>query len=108
MDTPTLADVNIRGVAHRLVEKRLRRNSENLKQLQIELSLLDEQLDALSDDASEKEMRSLVSETPLALHEYRDAQKHVEALREQRQHLVQAIAAQKQSQDDLLDKLGDR
>ena len=108
MDTPTLADVNIRGVAQRLIEKRLRRNSENLKQLQIELTLLDEQLAALSDDASEKEMRSLVSETPLALHEYRDAQKHVDALQEQRHHLVQAIAAQKQSQDDLLDKLGDR
>ncbi|MEY4025883.1 MAG: hypothetical protein RL438_1396 [Actinomycetota bacterium] len=92
MDTPTLADVNIRGVAQRLIEKRLRRNSENLK----------------TDDASEKEMRSLVSETPLALHEYRDAQKHVDALQEQRHHLVQAIAAQKQSQDDLLDKLGDR
>ena len=108
MDTPTLADVNIRGVAQRLIEKRLRRNSENLKQLQIELTLLDEQLAALTDDASEKEMRSLVSETPLALHEYRDAQKHVDALQEQRHHLVQAIAAQKQSQDDLLDKLGDR
>jgi hypothetical protein len=79
MDTPTLADVNIRGVAQRLIEKRLRRNSENLKQLQIELTLLDEQLAALSDDASEKEMRSLVSETPLALYEFRDAQKHVDA-----------------------------
>ncbi|MEY4819699.1 MAG: hypothetical protein RL200_411 [Actinomycetota bacterium] len=108
MDTPTLADVNIRGVAQRLIEKRLRRNSENLKQLQIELTLLDEQLAALSDDANDKEMRSLVSETPLALHEFRDAQKHVDALQEQRNHLVRAIAEQKQNQDDLLDKLGNK
>ena len=106
MDTPTLADVNIRGVAQRLVEKRLRRNSENLKQLQTELTLLDEQLDALRDDANDKEMRSLVSETPLALHEYRDAQKHVEALHEHRDFLLRAIAEQTRNQDELLDSLG--
>jgi len=106
MDTPTLADVNIRGVAHRLIEKRLRRNSENVKQLQLELTLLDEQLAALSDDANEKEMRSLVSETPLALHEYRDAQKHVDALLDHRDFLLRAIAEQTRNQDDLLDRLG--
>jgi len=106
MDTPTLADVNFRGVAQRLIEKRLRRNSENLKQLQIELTLLNEQLDALSDDANDKEMRSLVSETPLALHEYRDAQKHVEALLENRNFLLRAIAEQTRNQDELLDRLG--
>jgi hypothetical protein len=106
MDTPTLADVNIRGVAQRLIEKRLRRNSENLKQLQIELAVLDEQLAALSEDANDKELRSLVSETPLALHEFRDALKHVDALQEQRNYLVHAIAEQKEYQNDLLDKLG--
>jgi septal ring factor EnvC (AmiA/AmiB activator) len=106
MDTPTLADVNIRGVAQRLIEKRLRRNSENLKQLQNELTLLDEQLDALRDDANDKEMRSLVSETPLALHEYRDAQKHVEALLEHRDFLLRSIAEQTRNQDELLDRLG--
>jgi len=40
------------------------------------------------------------------LHEFRDAQKHVDALQDQRNFLVRAIAEQKQSQDDLLDKLG--
>jgi len=106
MDTPTLADVNFRGVAQRLIEKRLRRNSENVKQLQTELTLLNEQLDVLSDDANDKEMRSLVSETPLALHEYRDAQKHVEALLEHRNFLLRAIAEQTRNQDELLDRLG--
>jgi hypothetical protein len=51
-------------------------------------------------------LRSLVSETPLALHEFRDAQKHVDALQEQRNYLVHAIAEQKEHQNDLLDKLG--
>jgi hypothetical protein len=77
-----------------------------LKQLQIELTILDEQLAALSEDANDKELRSLVSETPLALHEFRDAQKHVDALQEQRNYLVHAIAEQKEHQNDLLDKLG--
>ena len=106
MDTPTLADVHIRVVAHRLIEKRLRQNSENIKQLQHELTLLDEQLDALRDDANDKEMRSLVSETPLALHEFRDAQKHLEALLEHRDYLIRAIAEQTRNQDELLDRLG--
>jgi hypothetical protein len=67
---------------------------------------LDEQLAALSDDANEKEMRSLISETPLALHEYRDAQKHVDALLEHRDFLLRAIAEQTRNQDELLDRLG--
>jgi hypothetical protein len=77
-----------------------------LKQLQIELTILDEQLAALSEDANDKELRSFVSETPLALHEFRDAQKHVDVLQEQRNYLVHAIAEQKEHQNDLLDKLG--
>jgi hypothetical protein len=51
-------------------------------------------------------MRSLVSETPLALHEYRDAQKHVDALLEHRDFLLRAIAEQTRNQDELLDRLG--
>jgi chromosome segregation ATPase len=106
MDTPTLTDVNLRGVAQRLIEKRLRRNSETLKQLRIELAVLEEQLEALRDDAREKELRSLVSETPLALHEFRDAQKHVDAAEEQCAHLQKSIRDLTKDQDDLLDKLG--
>ena len=106
MDTPTITDVNLRGVAERLIERRLRRNSETLKQLRVELSTLEEQLDALRDDAREKELRSLVSETPLALHEFRDAQKHVDAVEEQYAHLQNSIRDLTKDQDDLLDKLG--
>ena len=64
-----------------------------------------EQLEALSDDAREKELRSLVAETPLALHEFRDADKHVQALMVQREHLTKSIAAFAEQQDALLDKL---
>ena len=108
MDTPTLTDVNRRGVAQRLIEKRLRRNSETLKQLQSEIALLEEQLHALREDAREKELRSLVSETPLASHEFRDAQKHVEAIETQFDHLKKLISGVTQEQDELLDKLGSK
>ena len=106
MDTPTLTDVNLHGVAQRLIEKRLRRNSETLKQLHVELAVLEEQLEALRDDAREKELRSLVSETPLALHEFRDAQRHVDAIEQQFSHLQTTIREVTNDQDELLDKLG--
>jgi hypothetical protein len=105
MVSSTLTAVKLRGVTQRLVEKRLRHNLASIKKLNTELALLDEQLEALSDDAREKELRSLVAETPLALHEFRDADKHVQALMVQREHLTKSIASFAEQQDALLDKL---
>jgi hypothetical protein len=105
MVSSTLTEVKLRGVAQRLVEKRLRHNLASIKKLTVDLAVLDEQLDALRDDARDKELRSLVAETPLALHEFRDADKHVQALLAQREHLVKSIASITEQQDALLDKL---
>ena len=92
-------------MARWLVEKRLSQSAERLRQLRAELAVVDEQLVFFNDAADEARLRSLVSETPLADHEHRDAQKHAEAMNRRRSELVGAIRDLERTQDELLDKL---
>jgi len=61
------------------VERSLRDVHGRLKRAREELAVLDEQLDVLNDVADDARIRSLVSETPLAGHEYTDAQRTADA-----------------------------
>ena len=89
-----------------MVERRLKANGKRLRALRAEVAVIDEQLAHLADDADDKGIRALVSETPGADHEYREAQAHAEAMRAHRAHVVQTIAELEQRQDELLDRLG--
>ena len=90
----------------RLIERRLVRGSLTLRQLREELRVVDEQLAMLTSDAHDKELRSLVAETPYAAFEHRDAQGHVNSLSLHRAHIVKEISELELRQDSLLDKLG--
>ncbi|MGH9247200.1 MAG: hypothetical protein ACRD29_23365 [Acidimicrobiales bacterium] len=87
-----------------LVERRLAQVSERLKELRAELSITDEQLAALGDAADDTRLRALVSETPLAEAEHRDAQRHVDSLAKHRAAVQSAIEELENAQDDLLDR----
>lgn len=67
--------------------------------------MLDEQLAVLNDAADEARLRSLVSETPMAAHEYSDAQRHATAAARARSAAAEAITELERRQDELLDKL---
>src|SRR5438067_6984250 len=88
-----------------LVEKRLSQSAERLKQLRAELKVVDEQLLFFAEAADEARLRALVSETPLADKEHRDAQKHAEAMTRRRTEIVGSIHDLERAQDELLDKL---
>lgn len=90
----------------RLIERRLVRGSLTLRQLREKLRIVDEQLTTLTDDADDKELRSLVAETPFATFEHRDAQGHVDSLGHYRDRIVKEISELEMRQDSLLDKLG--
>lgn len=90
----------------RLIERRLLRGSVTLRQLREELRVVDDQLAVLTDDADDKELRSLVAETPHAAFEHRDAQGHVDSLGQHRDHILREILELELRQDSLLDKLG--
>jgi len=87
------------------VERRLSDVTQGLKRAREELAVVQEQLTALAEAAEEARIRSMVSETPLAQREYREAQRHADAMARGRSDLVSSIAALQRSQDELLDRL---
>lgn len=96
----------MRGESSRAsLERKLRQVSDRLRQLHGELNVTDEQLQQLADEAEDARLRALVSETPLAGEEHRQAARHAEAMRRHRAHVVEEIQDLERSQDDLLDKL---
>ncbi|HJV08186.1 MAG TPA: hypothetical protein VJ653_00835, partial [Acidimicrobiales bacterium] len=66
-------------------------SAERLRQLRAELSVVDEQLAFLADAADDARLRAMVSETPMADKEHREAQKHADAMTRHRAQLVSQI-----------------
>lgn len=90
----------------RLAERRLRQLARRLRTLRDELRVVDDQLAHLADEAGDMGLRALVSETPGATHDYREAQAHADAMAQHRAHLLATIAELEVRQDQLLDSLG--
>lgn len=88
-----------------LVERRLTGVSGRLRALREELRVIDEQLLYLADEADDSRIRSLVSETPIAGHEFREANRHAEAMRSRRAEVLDTLSRLERRQDELLDQL---
>jgi cell division septum initiation protein DivIVA len=88
-----------------LVERKLSEAAERLRQLRGELGVVDEQLAFLTDAADDARLRAMVSETPMADKEHREAQKHADAMTRHRSQLVTQIAELEKAQDELLERL---
>ena len=89
----------------RLIERRLRETGVRLRRLREELSIVEEQLSHLDDEADDKALRSLVSETSGAGVEYREAQLHADAMRKHRLQVQNSILELEVRQDQLLDQM---
>lgn len=88
-----------------LVERRLTEVGERLKELRAELLLADEQLRHLADTADDARLRAMVSETPLAEREHRDAQRHADAMMRHQAQVRSDVERLERTQDELLDRL---
>jgi cell division septum initiation protein DivIVA len=88
-----------------LVERKLSEAAERLRQLRTELGVVDEQLAFLTDAADDARLRAMVSETPMADKEHREAQKHADAMLRHRSQLVTQIGELEKAQDELLERL---
>jgi hypothetical protein len=93
------------GVSKPLIERRLIDNGERVRALRDDLKVADEQLAHFNDEAEDARIRSLVSETPLAEREHRDADRHAQAMQKFRDQVAEEIAALESQQDALLDQL---
>jgi hypothetical protein len=87
------------------IERRLDDVTARLKRARAELAVVDEQLAVLADHADDAQIRALVSETPLAEREHREARRHADALARSRVAVVSTIAELERVQDDLLGRL---
>ena len=92
-------------MSKRLVERKLSEAAERLRQLRTELGVVDEQLAFLADAADDARLRAMVSETPMADKEHREAQKHADAMTRHRSQLVTQIGELEKAQDELLERL---
>jgi len=92
-------------MSRRLIERRLSDVHRRLQRARKELEIVDEQFAALAEAADEAQMRSLVSETPLAEVEHRDARRHADAMARSRVAVLESITDLERVQDQLLDKL---
>ncbi len=88
-----------------MLERRLSDSSQRLKRLRSDLAVADEQLAALADTVEETRLRALVSETTGAKREFRQAQRHADAMARHRTELIEAIANIQRIQDQLLDQM---
>ena len=88
-----------------LIERRLVDVATRLRQLNDDLRVHDEQLAHFVEEADDARLRSLVSETPLAEHEHREAARHAAAMERGRAEVVAEIARLESVQDELLDQL---
>jgi hypothetical protein len=86
------------------VERRLGQVAERLHELRGELAVSAEQLAHLADAADDARLRALVSETPLADQDHRQAERHAEAMRRHRAKVEAEIAKLERDQDELLDR----
>ncbi len=87
------------------IERRLIEGAAEIRSAREELRILDEQLAHFADSADDARLRALVSETPLASREHRDAARTVAALNKDRTVWVERIAKLELRQDELLDQM---
>ena len=88
-----------------MIERKLRENGEELRRAREDLRIAVEQLEHLQADADEARLRSMVSETPLAETEHREAARHAEKMKKHHDSLVARIAELEVRQDHLLDQM---
>jgi hypothetical protein len=86
-------------------ERRLVDVNRRLQRAREELEVLDQQLVAFADEEDETRVRALVSDSPLDATQFREAERHAEAMRRSRADLVHKIADLERAQDELLDRL---
>lgn len=92
-------------VKSKLLERRLTETGQRLKRLRVDLQIAEEQLSHFSEEAEDARIRSLVSETPLASQEHREASKHAESMRRHRELLLKEIGRVEDLQNQLLDQM---
>lgn len=89
-----------------LLERRIRDLHNRLVRAREELAIIDEQLAVVQEEAEEARVRSMVSETPLATHDYVDVRRHADAMQRGRDAMAKTVVDLERRRDDLLADVG--
>jgi hypothetical protein len=92
-------------VEQRQIERRLVEVHGRLVQAREELAVVEEQLLSFVETAEDARIRSLVSETTLADHEWREASRHAEAMQRGRDAARARVAELETAEERLLARL---
>jgi hypothetical protein len=92
-------------MGHRLIQRRLSQVSARMRELTEELRVVEDQMSHIVDEADEKSLRALVSETPSAAFEYRDAKKHADVIQRHHQQIIAELADLDRRMNSLLDRM---
>ena len=92
-------------MGQRLIPRKLTQASARLRELREELRVVEDQKSQLVDEADELSLRALVSETPAAEFEYREAKKHADAIVRHHGSVVAEIAELENRINELLDRM---
>lgn len=91
-----------------LSERRLKSVGRRLASLRQELRVADEQIAHFAEMSDDTRIRSLVSETPQADQDHREAERTTNAMERHRAELRAEISRLETEQDELLDELNSR
>ncbi|WP_040493086.1 hypothetical protein [Ilumatobacter nonamiensis] len=92
-------------MSKRSIKRKLTKTTSRLTALRSELSVIDEQMRSLDDDAQEAATRAVVADNTAATREAREASEHLAAHRRQRERVEAEIGELSRRQDELLDQL---
>ena len=91
-----------------VIRRRITEVSRRLARCRQELQVAEEQLGHFSDSESDAHLRALVSETPVADRDFREAARTAAAMAGHRDRLEAEIAVLEERLDALLDRLSSR
>jgi chromatin segregation and condensation protein Rec8/ScpA/Scc1 (kleisin family) len=89
-----------------MLEHRIRDLHSKLLRARAELALIEEQLAVVNDEAEDARVRSLVSETPLATHEYAEVRRHADAMERARDTMQARVNELALRRDELISHVG--
>ena len=93
------------AVSRASIERRLLDISERIKKASADLTVTDEQLSFLDEEAEDARLRAIVAETPMEVATANEAARHADALRRHRDALARTIGELRKEQDELLDRM---
>ena len=89
------------------IERKLAQVGNELQIVREQLRVIDEQMAHFSDEAEDLRLRALVSETPLAAREHKNAARTVSGVQKDKDSKLARRKKLEESQDQLLDRLNE-